>query len=91
MTTKQKLDICRTPQYDIFSELADMPEKGSVNHQGIGQQRRFLAPQPSDITIGHTYLQQHLEQAGQKTNGTDLRLKVNKIRACPKESDYKKS
>ncbi len=50
MTTKQKLDICRTPQYDIFSELADMPEKA-----------------PSDITIGHTYLQQHLEQAGQKT------------------------
>ncbi len=67
MTTKQKLDISRTSQYDIFSELSDIPEKGSVNHQGIGQQRRFLAPQPSDITIGHTYLQQHLEQAGQKT------------------------
>ena len=67
MTTKQKLDVSRTPQFDIFSGLTDKPEKTPENHRVAEQQRRFLAPQPSDITIGHTYLQQHLEQAGQKT------------------------
>ena len=31
------------------------------------------------------------ELGGANPNGTDLRLKVNKIRVCPKESDYKTS
>ena len=67
MTTQQKLNISRTPQFDIFSGLGDKPENPTVNNLNAEKQRRFIAPQPSDITIGHSYLQQHLEQADQKT------------------------
>ena len=68
MTTKQKLDISCTPQFDIFSALPDQhqPEKPPVNDPVPKQQRRFIAPQPSDLMFGNSCLHQHLEQAGQK-------------------------
>ena len=67
MTTKQKLDISRTPQFDFFSGVADKQKATEPKKECSQTGRRFVAPDASAITLGGATLQHHLEQADQKT------------------------
>ncbi|AMO56858.1 hypothetical protein [Endozoicomonas montiporae] len=67
MTTKQKKLIDRTPQFNLFLQEHDCPEKPEATIAFTGAERRFVAPNPEDITVGNVLLKQYLEQAGQRT------------------------
>lgn len=67
MTTKQKLNIDRTPQFDFFSLIVDKSATPEPKHKHSGSQRRFVAPDPANIMFGNVPLKQHLQLADQKT------------------------
>lgn len=71
MTTRSQLKINTAPQLDIFSGAANSPDlKKQGEHKRSGNKtnkRRFVAPSPDSITLGNTYLKEHLKLTGQKT------------------------
>lgn len=67
MTTKQKKLINRTPQFSLFLEEPTSPVKSDVIPESTETERRFIAPDPADITVGNVLLKHYLEQADQQT------------------------
>jgi hypothetical protein len=67
MTTNSKVCIDISGQSDLFAHLAEQDRSESpVLSEAASGVRRFIAPDPANMTIGNTLLKEHLILAKQK-------------------------
>lgn len=67
MTTKQKLLIDRTPQFNLFFQSPSQPVATKPKPESPGPKRHFCSPDATDITFGNVLLEQYLEGTGLRT------------------------
>ncbi|WP_161787272.1 transposase [Endozoicomonas numazuensis] len=59
--------MIRTPQFSLLFQEADLPENTEATPDTKALERRFIAPDPADISVGNVLLKQYLVNAEQRT------------------------